>query len=144
MAQSGGGVSQVGALRLSWGRFVASPALGPLLPSCSSSSSGARPGLPRCPVYLELAYLPGSASAQKVDEDFFRCVRSQCYVISGEDHLKESVLRGILDALLSGKQHWSHDTQVGPGGSFSAACTGPRLARLPPGDCEGRRLRKTL
>lgn len=83
--------------------------------SCSSSSAGARPGLPRCPVYLELAYLPGSASAQKVDEDFFRCVRSQCYVISGEDHLKESVLRGILDALLSGKQHWAHDTQVVPG-----------------------------
>ncbi|KAG8127190.1 hypothetical protein E2320_022239 [Naja naja] len=77
-----------------------------------AASAGARPGLPRCPVYLELAYLPGSASAQKVDEDFFRCVRSQCYVISGEDHLKESVLRGILDALLSGKQHWAHDTQV--------------------------------
>ncbi|XP_013927349.1 PREDICTED: microtubule-associated protein 1S [Thamnophis sirtalis] len=77
-----------------------------------STPAGARPGLPRCPVYLELAYLPGSASAQKVDEDFFRCVRSQCYVISGEDHLKESVLRGILDALLSGKQHWDHDTQV--------------------------------
>ncbi|XP_026578299.1 microtubule-associated protein 1S [Pseudonaja textilis] len=77
-----------------------------------AASAGARPGLPRGPVYLELAYLPGSASAQKVDEDFFRCVRSQCYVISGEDHLKESVLRGILDALLSGKQHWAHDTQV--------------------------------
>ncbi|XP_034281751.1 microtubule-associated protein 1S isoform X1 [Pantherophis guttatus] len=77
-----------------------------------ATPAGARPSLPRCPVYLELAYLPGSASAQKVDEDFFRCVRSQCYVISGEDHLKESVLRGILDALLSGKQHWAHDTQV--------------------------------
>ncbi|XP_058019642.1 microtubule-associated protein 1S isoform X2 [Ahaetulla prasina] len=77
-----------------------------------ATPAGARPSLPRCPVYLELAYLPGSASAQKVDEDFFRCVRSQCYVISGEDHLKESVLRGILDALLLGKQQWAHDTQV--------------------------------
>uniref|UniRef100_A0ACB8F333 Uncharacterized protein n=2 Tax=Sphaerodactylus townsendi TaxID=933632 RepID=A0ACB8F333_9SAUR len=68
---------------------------------------------PQCPpVYLELAYIPGAASAQKVDEDFFRRVRSQCYVISGEDHIKEGIMRGILDALLSGKQHWASDSQV--------------------------------
>uniref|UniRef100_A0ABM5ELQ9 Microtubule-associated protein 1S n=1 Tax=Pogona vitticeps TaxID=103695 RepID=A0ABM5ELQ9_9SAUR len=76
------------------------------------SPAGTKLGLPRLPVYLELAYIPGSASAQQVDEDFFRHVRSQCYVISGEDHLKESVMRSILDALLAGKQQWGQDTQV--------------------------------
>ncbi|XP_042334717.1 microtubule-associated protein 1S [Sceloporus undulatus] len=72
------------------------------------------PGLapPLAPIYLELAYIPGSASAQRVDEDFFHHVRSQCYVISGEDHIKEGIMRGILDALLAGKQQWAHDTQV--------------------------------
>ncbi|KAM6466848.1 microtubule-associated protein 1S isoform 1-T1 [Liasis olivaceus] len=84
----------------------------PLLGAGRTSPAGARSSLLRSPVYLELAYIPGSTSAQKVDEDFFRYVRSQCYVISGEDHIKESVMRGILDALLSGKQHWAHDTQV--------------------------------
>lgn len=84
----------------------------PLLGAGRTSPAGARSSLLRSPVYLELAYIPGSTSAQKVDEDFFRYVRSQCYVISGEDHIKESVMRGILDALLLGKQHWAHDTQV--------------------------------
>lgn len=74
---------------------------------------GTKTSFPLPPVYLELAYIPGSTSAQRVDEDFFRRVRSQCYVISGEDHIKEGVMRGILDALLAGKQHWVHDTQVG-------------------------------
>nr|XP_060640705.1 microtubule-associated protein 1S isoform X2 [Anolis sagrei ordinatus] len=78
-----------------------------------SSLSGSR-SVPATgsPVYLELAYLPGAASAQRVDEGFFRSVRSQCYIISGQDQLKEGAMRGLLDALLAGKQHWPHDTQV--------------------------------
>ncbi|CAI5798706.1 Hypothetical predicted protein [Podarcis lilfordi] len=84
----------------------------PSLGAGRACPAGARPSSVRPPVYLELAYIPGSASAQWVDEDFFRHVRSQCYVISGEDHIKEGVMRRILDALLAGKQHWAHDTQV--------------------------------
>lgn len=66
------------------------------------------------PVYVDLAYLPGSWSARTVDEEFFRRVRSLCYVVSGDDHLKEGVLRPILDALLAGKHQWGTDTQVRP------------------------------
>ncbi|XP_063002930.1 microtubule-associated protein 1S [Elgaria multicarinata webbii] len=84
----------------------------PLAGAGRSSPAGPKAGLPRPTVYLELAYIPGSTSAQWVDEDFFRHIRSQCYVISGEDHVKEGVMRGILDALLAGKQHWANDTQV--------------------------------
>ncbi|XP_054837114.1 microtubule-associated protein 1S [Eublepharis macularius] len=84
----------------------------PLSGAGRQSPAGTKSALPCPPVYLELAYIPGAASAQKVDEDFFRRVRSQCYVISGEDHIKEGVMRGILDALLSGKQHWASDSQV--------------------------------
>lgn len=65
-------------------------------------------------MYVDLAYLPGSWSARTVDEEFFRRVRSLCYVVSGDDHLKEGVLRPILDALLAGKHQWGVDTQVRP------------------------------
>ncbi|NWW40278.1 MAP1S protein, partial [Panurus biarmicus] len=64
------------------------------------------------PVYVDLAYLPGSWSARTVDEEFFRRVRSLCYVVSGDDHLKEGVLRPLLDALLAGKHHPPLDIQV--------------------------------
>ncbi|XP_053153298.1 microtubule-associated protein 1S [Hemicordylus capensis] len=88
------------------------PSSRPLSGGARLSPAGPKASPPRTPVYLELAYIPGSASAQRVDEDFFQRVRSHCYVISGEDHIKEGVMRGILDALLAGKQHWAHDTQV--------------------------------
>ncbi|PKK17885.1 microtubule-associated protein 1S [Columba livia] len=67
---------------------------------------------PGPPVYVDLAYLPGSWSARTVDEEFFRRVRSLCYVVSGDDHLKEGVLRPLLDALLAGRHQWGTDTQV--------------------------------
>uniref|UniRef100_A0A8C3K8M0 Microtubule associated protein 1S n=1 Tax=Calidris pygmaea TaxID=425635 RepID=A0A8C3K8M0_9CHAR len=69
---------------------------------------------PGPPVYVDLAYLPGSWSARTVDEEFFRRVRSLCYVVSGDDHLKEGVLRSLLDALLAGKHQWGTDIQVRP------------------------------
>ncbi|XP_052657618.1 LOW QUALITY PROTEIN: microtubule-associated protein 1S [Harpia harpyja] len=72
---------------------------------------GLRPP-PGPPVYVDLAYLPGSWSARTVDEEFFRRVRSLCYVVSGDDHLKEGVLRSLLDALLAGKHQWGTDIQV--------------------------------
>ncbi|KAM4657421.1 microtubule-associated protein 1S [Amazona ochrocephala] len=67
---------------------------------------------PSPPIYVDLAYLPGSWSARTVDEEFFRRVRSLCYVVSGDDHLKEGVLRSLLDALLAGKHQWGTDIQV--------------------------------
>ncbi|XP_030646974.1 microtubule-associated protein 1B [Chanos chanos] len=63
------------------------------------------------PVYLDLAYLPSGPSASTVEVDFFRRLRSSCYIISGEDPLKESVMRPTLDALLEGKAAWP-DVQV--------------------------------
>ena len=49
-----------------------------------------------------------------MDEEFFRRVRSLCYVVSGDDHLKEGILRSLLDALLAGKHQWGTDIQVSP------------------------------
>jgi microtubule-associated protein 1 len=43
--------------------------------------------------------------------EFFRRLRSSCYIVSGNEHLKESVMRPILDALLDGKTAWP-DVQV--------------------------------
>ncbi|XP_025052344.1 microtubule-associated protein 1S [Alligator sinensis] len=78
-----------------------------------SSPAGSKPASPPGPpVYVDLAYVPGSWSARTVDEEFFRRVRSLCYVISGDDHVKEGVMRPILDALLAGKQQWGSDVQV--------------------------------
>ncbi|XP_075758864.1 microtubule-associated protein 1S [Pelodiscus sinensis] len=93
--------------------------------SFTSRSAGARPlsgagrsspagskAAPGPPIYLDLAYIPSSWSARTVDEEFFRRVRSLCYVISGDDHIKEGVMRPILDALLAGKHQWASDVQV--------------------------------
>lgn len=78
-----------------------------------ASPAGTRAAAPPGPpVYVDLAYLPGSWSARTVDEEFFRRVRSLCYVVSGDDHLKEGVLRSLLDALLAGKHQWGTDIQV--------------------------------
>ncbi|KAK7889129.1 hypothetical protein WMY93_024689 [Mugilogobius chulae] len=57
-------------------------------------------------VYVDLAYLPSGPAAASVDLDLFRRVRSVYYVISGQDAVKEQVMRPILDALLEGKSSW--------------------------------------
>ncbi|XP_072260818.1 microtubule-associated protein 1S [Pyxicephalus adspersus] len=67
---------------------------------------------PALPVYVDLAYLPGGPAAQTVEEEFFRLVRSSCYVISGDDPVKEKFTRKVLDSLLAGKGHWTQDLQV--------------------------------
>uniref|UniRef100_A0A8B9Q5T8 Microtubule associated protein 1S n=1 Tax=Apteryx owenii TaxID=8824 RepID=A0A8B9Q5T8_APTOW len=85
----------------------------PLAGAGRASPAGSRAAAPPGPpVYVDLAYLPGSWSARTVDEEFFRRVRSLCYVVSGDDHLKEGVMRTILDALLAGKHQWGTDIQV--------------------------------
>ncbi|XP_074834174.1 microtubule-associated protein 1S isoform X2 [Carettochelys insculpta] len=77
-----------------------------------SSPAGSKAPSPSPPIYLDLAYIPGSWSARTVDEEFFRRIRSLCYVVSGDDHVKEGVMRPILDALLAGKHQWDNDVQV--------------------------------
>ncbi|XP_018429689.1 PREDICTED: microtubule-associated protein 1S [Nanorana parkeri] len=67
---------------------------------------------PAQPVYVDLAYLPGGPAAQTIEEEFFRLVRSSCYVISGDDPIKEKSTRKVLDSLLAGKSHWTQDIQV--------------------------------
>uniref|UniRef100_H3AQV4 Microtubule-associated protein 1Sa n=1 Tax=Latimeria chalumnae TaxID=7897 RepID=H3AQV4_LATCH len=51
-------------------------------------------------------------SAKTVNVDYFKRVRSSCYVVSGDDILKESVMRSILDALLEGKALWGNNIQI--------------------------------
>lgn len=92
-------------------------------------------------MYVDLAYLPGSWSARTVDEEFFRRVRSLCYVVSGDDHLKEGVLRPLLDALLAGKHQWGVDIQVSDrhGGlqGWSWSFRSGRMSWVPLSDVEG-------
>lgn len=62
-------------------------------------------------VYLDLAYLPSGSAASTVDVEFFRRLRSSCYIISGDEPHKKTVMRFILDSLLEGKASWP-DVQV--------------------------------
>ncbi|XP_053321558.1 microtubule-associated protein 1S [Spea bombifrons] len=70
------------------------------------------PSPPPAPVYVELAYLPGGHGAFTVEEEFFKRIRSSCYVMSGDDPAKEKVTRKILDSLLAGKSYWPQEVQV--------------------------------
>ncbi|KAK2860800.1 hypothetical protein Q7C36_004966 [Tachysurus vachellii] len=63
-------------------------------------------------VYLDLAYLPCGNAASTIDVEFFCRLRSSCYIISGDDDLKEAMMRPILDALLDGKSVWPEDVPV--------------------------------
>ncbi|KAM9503083.1 microtubule-associated protein 1S-like [Salvelinus alpinus] len=96
-------------------------------PSSRNTTSGSRPGTSKsvssgslgskvsaagsAPVYLDMAYLPSGCASATVDVEFFRRLRSSCYIVSGDEPLKESVMRPILDALLEGKTAWP-DVQV--------------------------------
>lgn len=63
-------------------------------------------------MYLDLAYLPSGNAASTIDVEFFCRLRSSCYIISGDDDLKEAIMRPILDALLDGKSVWPEDVPV--------------------------------
>ncbi|KAG9350805.1 hypothetical protein JZ751_024694 [Albula glossodonta] len=69
----------------------------------SVSKASAADGAPVC---LDLAYLPSGRAAATVDVNFFRRLRSSCYIVSGDEPVKEAVMRPILDALLEGKTAW--------------------------------------
>ncbi|XP_068435942.1 microtubule-associated protein 1S-like [Clinocottus analis] len=63
-------------------------------------------------VYVDLAYIPSGPSCPTVSVDFFRCVRSSCYIISGDSQEKEERMRHTLDALLDAKMSWPDSMQV--------------------------------
>ncbi|XP_066537554.1 microtubule-associated protein 1S [Hoplias malabaricus] len=63
-------------------------------------------------VYLDLAYLPSGPAASTIDLEFFCRLRSSCYIISGDDSVKETMMRPILDALLDGKSSWPEPVPV--------------------------------
>uniref|UniRef100_A0A3P8XEI1 Microtubule-associated protein 1Sa n=1 Tax=Esox lucius TaxID=8010 RepID=A0A3P8XEI1_ESOLU len=91
-------------------------------PSSRNTSSGPRPGNAKSatsgsvgskssttggvPAYLDMAYLPSGCASATIDVEFFRRLRSSCYIVSGDEPLKDSVMRPILDALLEGKTAW--------------------------------------
>ncbi|KAM3876306.1 microtubule-associated protein 1S [Diretmus argenteus] len=88
-------------------------------PTSRNIAGGSRPGTAKPPssatkakgsggsaIYLDLAYLPSGCTFSTVDVDFFRRLRSSCYIVSGDDPVKEVVMRSILDALLEGKTCW--------------------------------------
>ncbi|KAJ1085879.1 hypothetical protein NDU88_006003 [Pleurodeles waltl] len=85
--------------------------------SAASSTSASKSAVPSSPppgppVYVDLAYIPSGFSIKTVQEEFFRRVRSSSYVISGDDQLKESATRPLLDALLAAKGHWGLEMHV--------------------------------
>ncbi|KAF7659866.1 hypothetical protein LDENG_00291660 [Lucifuga dentata] len=90
-------------------------------PSCSPRTPAAkslqRPGSKSTSVgevslYVDLAYIPSGASSPTVNVDFFKCVRSSCYIISGDSPQREEIMRSTLDALLDGKTSWPDTIQV--------------------------------
>ncbi|KAM4625277.1 microtubule-associated protein 1S-like [Polymixia lowei] len=79
----------------------------------SSSSPGSKLSCDgEVSVYVDLAYIPSGASSPTVDVDFFKYVRSSCYIISGDSPEREELMRCTLDALLDGKNSWPDPMQV--------------------------------
>lgn len=88
-------------------------------PSSRTSLGGSKIGMPKSSfsasksagseasaVYVDLAYLPSGFAASTVNLDFFKRLRSSYYIVSGDDPVKETAMRNILDALLEGKSSW--------------------------------------
>lgn len=63
-------------------------------------------------VYVDLAYIPSGPASSTVDVEFFRRVRSSCYIISGDNPEGEGLMRPILDSLLDAKASWPDSVQV--------------------------------
>uniref|UniRef100_A0A3Q4IBF0 Microtubule-associated protein 1Sb n=1 Tax=Neolamprologus brichardi TaxID=32507 RepID=A0A3Q4IBF0_NEOBR len=82
--------------------------ISPLLSATGSKATSAG----EVSVYVDLAYTPSGASSPTVSVDFFKCVRSSCYIISGDSPEREELMRQTLDALLDGKISWPDSMQV--------------------------------
>lgn len=111
-----GGKSKVAGLGGGLGRVTPRTAGTKTNTSPAKPSANPKPGRPsgdaELSVYVDLAYIPSGASSSTVSVDFFRCVRSSCYIISGDGPEREELMRQTLDALLDGKASWSQPAQV--------------------------------
>lgn len=65
-------------------------------------------------IYVDLAYVPSGVSSSTVSVDFFRSIRSSCYIVSGDSPEREELLAHTLNALLDSKTFWPDGTQVHP------------------------------
>lgn len=63
-------------------------------------------------IYVDLAYIPSGVSSSTVSVDFFRCIRSSCYIVSGDSPERDELLAHSLNALLESKPSWPDGTQV--------------------------------
>ncbi|KAM6912226.1 LOW QUALITY PROTEIN: microtubule-associated protein 1S-like, partial [Xenentodon cancila] len=105
-SQSGVTKGNVSSSRSPSSSTRSTPAKSSPSPGSKSASTG------EVSVYVDLAYIPSGASSATVSVDFFRCVRSSCYIISGNSPEREELLRQTLDALLDGKISWNESMQV--------------------------------
>ncbi|KAM4724529.1 microtubule-associated protein 1S-like [Anableps anableps] len=78
----------------------------------SPAPSSKAPSAGQVSIYVDLTYIPSGASSPTVTVDFFRCIRSSCYIISGNSPEREELMRETLDALLDGKTSWPEIMQV--------------------------------
>ncbi|XP_057715693.1 microtubule-associated protein 1B-like [Corythoichthys intestinalis] len=81
-------------------------------PKPASSQSRRPSSAEETNVFVDLAYVPSGASSSTVGVDFFKSVRSSCYVVSGDCPEREKLMRQTLDALLQAKASWEHTVQV--------------------------------
>lgn len=82
-------------------------------PAKSSPNTGSKStSVGEVSVYVDLAYIPSGASSPTVNVDFFRCIRSSCYIVSGDSPEREELLKQTLDALLDSKTSWPETMQV--------------------------------
>ncbi|XP_022066819.2 LOW QUALITY PROTEIN: microtubule-associated protein 1S-like [Acanthochromis polyacanthus] len=105
-SQSGATKGNVSSTRTSSSSTRSAPAKSSPNAGSKSTSAG------EVSVYVDLAYIPSGASFPTVSVDFFRCVRSSCYIISGDSPEREELMRQTLDALLDAKMSWSDTMQV--------------------------------
>ncbi|XP_071354610.1 microtubule-associated protein 1S-like [Trachinotus anak] len=105
-SQSGITKGSVSSTRMPSSSSRSAPAKSSPNPGSKSTSTG------EVSVFVDLAYIPSGASSTTVSVDFFRCVRSSCYIISGDSPEREELMRQTLDALVDAKISWPDTMQV--------------------------------
>ncbi|XP_008397487.1 microtubule-associated protein 1S-like [Poecilia reticulata] len=105
-SQSGATKGNLSSARTLSSSTRSAPAKSSPAPSSKAPSAG------EVSIYVDLTYIPSGASSPTVTVDFFRCIRSSCYIISGNSPEREELMRQTLDALLDGKGSWPEIMQV--------------------------------
>ncbi|XP_032402770.1 microtubule-associated protein 1S-like isoform X1 [Xiphophorus hellerii] len=105
-SQSGAAKGNLSSARTLSSSTRSAPAKSSPAPNSKAPSAG------EVSIYVDLTYIPSGASSPTVTVDFFRCIRSSCYIISGNSPEREELMRQTLDALLDGKGSWPEIMQV--------------------------------